>query len=199
MVLHESLRRSRRPRRRHTGQAAQGLVEFTLVAPLVFLLLIGAVVTGVAVTNQTLLSNGVRDSARAAATCGGSYRDPATQLPSTGTVPAHTCSWANLDTYVAARLSQLAGGHGLSAPSGGSNCATLPSGDALVCIYNSSNSSSVTVSTNPMDACQIGYKIEVSAQYAQPLFLPLVGNWLGNNGSTTTRTLTADAEATCEQ
>ncbi len=100
-----------------------------------------------------------------------------------------------------ARLNQLAGPSGLSAPSGGTNCQALASGAALVCIFDNANAA-VTFSPNsadPLDGCKLGYKLEISSKYAQPLYLPLIGNFLGSNGSKTTRSLTSDAEATCEQ
>jgi Flp pilus assembly protein TadG len=178
--------------------SGQGLVEFALVGPLVLLVLLGIVVCGIAVANQNLLSNGVRDAVRAAAVCGGSGRDTKTQLPATGAVSSQPCSWSQFDTYAQSRLSQLAGGNALSAPSGGTNCMALPSNSALVCLYDNTNTAKAFTG-NPLDSCQVGYKIEVSARYAQPLYLPLVGNVFGSNGSTTTRTLSADAVATCEQ
>jgi hypothetical protein len=182
--------------RRHVR--GQGLVEFALVGPLVLLVLLGIAICGIAVANQNLLSNGVRDAVRAAAVCGGSARDTKTQLPAVGAVSSLPCSWSQFDTYAQSRLSQLAGGNALSAPPGGTNCLALPSNSALICLYDSTNTAKVFTG-NPLDSCQVGYKIEVSARYAQPLYLPLVGNVLGSNGSTTTRTLSADAVATCEQ
>lgn len=204
-------------RRRHDraiarrGRAGQGFVEFALVAPIAFLLLLGIIVASIAVANQNLLANGVRDTARAAAVCGGLAgrtlvpQPPlvfhATMLPAAGAVPAQTCSWPALDTYAQARLTQLVGGSSVSAPAapaGTSNCQTLPSGSALVCLYDGSNNRA-SFTGNPLDSCQRGYKIEISSQFAQPLYIPLVGIWLGSNGSSTSRTLSADVEATCEQ
>jgi Flp pilus assembly protein TadG len=182
-------------RRRKGGQ---GIVEFALVGPIVLLVLLGIAVCGIAVANQNLLSNGVRDAVRAAAVCGGSGRDAKTRLPAAGAVASQPCSWSQFDAYAQARLTQLAGGNALSAPTGGTNCMTLPSHSGLVCLYDSTNTAK-TFTGNPLDGCQQGYKIELSAKYAQPLYLPLVGNVLGNNGSTSTRTLSADAVATCEQ
>jgi hypothetical protein len=104
---------------------------------------------------------------------------------------------------VQARLNQLAGGNALSAPTGGTNCEALASGSALVCVYdnNNQNVSGVNTGSNtsPLDMCQVGYKLEISSKYTQQLFVPLIGNLLSNNGSGSTRTLTADVEATCEQ
>jgi Flp pilus assembly protein TadG len=147
-----------------------------LVGPIVLLVLLGITVCGIAVANQDLLSNGVRDAARAAAVCGGNIggsRDTKTQLPAAGAVASAACSWSQFDTYTQARLTELAGGKALSAPTGGTNCLALPSNSALVCLYDNTNTAKVFTG-NPLDSCQVGYKIEVSAKYAQPLYLPLV-------------------------
>ena len=187
------------------------MVEFALLAPVAFLLLLGLVVMGVFVTNQVALSNGVRDAARAAAVCGsiaGRPSPPLTgttnpQLPATGGQGALACTWPNLQTYIAARMKTLFGGGPISAPTGsfGTNCAAT-SGTATVevCVYDASGNVVPldTSGASPLDACAKGYTIEVSAQDAQPLYLPLVGRFLGSNG-TTSRNLTADARATCEE
>ena len=174
------------------------MIEFALVAPLMLLVFFGIIVTGIAVANQSLLSNGVRDTARAAAICGSALRDNRTQLPTTGSQGIQACSWDALDAYTTARLSQTVGRGALTAPAGGSNCQALPGGAALVCVFDASDTA-VAITGNPLDTCVEGYKIEISSRYAQQLFLPLVGNYLGSNGSTTSRTLSADAEAVCEQ
>jgi Flp pilus assembly protein TadG len=179
------------------------MVEFALVAPLAFLILLGIVITGVAVSNQIALSNGVRDAVRAAAVCGGNTgpRDSTTQLPSSNGQAAQTCSWAALQTYISARLNSLAGAGALGPPTGSfssnSNCAAVSA--AEVCLYKSDGTAIDVTSSNPLDLCQKGYKIEVASQYGQALFVPLVGHFLGSNGSSSTRNLTADAQATCEQ
>ena len=200
-------------RPRHSRERAVSMVEFALLAPFAFLLLMGIVVTGIVVTNQVALSNGVRDIARAAAVCGSiAGRPPSTgttpQLPATGGQGALNCSWTNLQSYVSARMKTLVGGGTITAPTGtgsfGSNC--LPTSGASgaatveVCVYDSSGNV-VPLDTSgayPLDACAKGFSIEVSAQDAQPLYLPLVGRLLGSNG-TNNRNLTADARATCEE
>jgi hypothetical protein len=191
------------------------IVEFALLAPTAFLLLMGLIVLGILVANQNLLTDGVRDTARAAAVCGGSNRDPKTQLPPppTSTTPTAcattgtTSAWANLGTYAGLRLSFLAGGGALSLPSTPfpTNCKALTSGSALVCLYDASgapatgkNYTGAGTLPNPLDDCQLGWKIGISGQDAQPLYMGLIGTFLGNGG-TNTRTLTADAEAVCEQ
>ncbi|MFN2582256.1 MAG: TadE family protein [Candidatus Dormibacteria bacterium] len=176
------------------------MVEFALVAPLLFLFVTGIIVVAVVAGNQNLLSNGVRDSARAAAVCGGTARNaatqPSTQLPATGGQALQTCSWSALDSYVKARLTQLAGGNALQAPAPDTNCQKLPSGVATVCLYTSSNTPA-TYSGNPLDSCQLGYRVGISSQYVQPLFVPLLNVALG--GGSSSLTLKANSVATCEQ
>jgi Flp pilus assembly protein TadG len=203
-------RTSARHALRH-GQRGQGLVEFAIVGPIAFLLLLGIIIVGITAANQDLLTNSVRDTARVAAVCGGlatrstqgpgqTPANPVTQLPAVAAVPVNTCSWANLDAYAGARLTELIGGSTVTSPGTGglSNCENLPSGSAVVCLFNTSNAGVPISGSNPLDLCQRGYKIEISSTYAQPLFVPLVSNLLGTGG-TTSRTLSADVEATCEQ
>ena len=189
------------------------MVEFALLAPTAFLLLLGLVVLGLLVANQNLLSDAVRDTARAAAVCGGYNRDPRTQfppppgssMPTQCEASSSTTAWANLDSYATLRLAVLAGGGALSAPTALANCKALPSGSALVCLYTTSGAAvtgndytGAGLIPNPQDDCQLGYKLGISSQEAQPLYLPLIGRFLGNGG-TNTRNITADAEAVCEQ
>lgn len=148
------------------------MVEFALAAPLGLLLLFGLVVLGVVVTSQVQLTNAVRDGARAAAVCG-SNPTGMTQLPD-----GSACSDSNLTAYLT-RLANAAHG-GVPAPT--------------VVVYNASHTSVGSSIAN----CQKGYTVEVTAGYAQPLFVPLVGRVLGDNGGNS-RTINAKAEATCEQ
>jgi Flp pilus assembly protein TadG len=165
--------RARRPdASRRRGQSGVSAVEFALVAPLAMLLLVSLVVGGLAISNQVGLTNAVRDGVRAAAVCG-SNPTGTTQLPD-GTA----CSDSNLAAYLA-RLAS-ANRSGAAAPT--------------VTVYDASH----VAQGNLASLCQKGWSVEVSASYAQPLYLPLVGHWLGDAGGST-RTLTARAEATCEQ
>jgi Flp pilus assembly protein TadG len=174
MVMCGHVRRSagnrlaRRPRERGVG-----LVEFALVAPLGMLLLMGLVVLGVVATDQVQLTNAVRDGARAAAVCG-SNPTGTTTLPDGSTA----CSDSNLAAYLLSQVNSVHGG--VAAPT--------------VTVYDSSHTNLGSSLSN----CQKGYTIEVAATYAQPLFLPLVGHFLGDSGGST-RTLNAKADATCEQ
>src|SRR2546425_624963 len=58
-----------RPHRRGCRDGVS-MVEFALLAPTGFLLLLGIVVVGIVVTNLVQLTNAARDGARAAAICG---------------------------------------------------------------------------------------------------------------------------------
>ena len=197
-----------KPRCASDDKRGVALVEFALLAPTAFLLLMGLVVGGILIANQNLLTDAVRDTARAAAVCGGSNRNPSTNFPpppgsSTPTSCATsgtTSAWANLNTYTALREGVLAGGGSLSAPSatGHANCEVLPNGSALVCLFDKSDTAVSSLVNNPIDDCQQGYKIEISGQVAQPLYLPLIGRFLGTAGGNT-QTLSADAVAVCEQ
>src|SRR5437660_12933014 len=58
-------------RRRHRDRdRGVTMVEFALLAPLFFLMVMGLIVSGIVVTNQVQLNNVVRDAARVAGACG---------------------------------------------------------------------------------------------------------------------------------
>jgi hypothetical protein len=192
------------------SQGGVAIVEFSLLAPIAFVLLLGLLVLGLLVANQNLLTDAVRDTARAAAVCGGFNRDQNTKFSApTGSATPTACgadaasSWTSLSKYANARLSFLAGAGALTAPAATTtNCQQLPPPSgvvkiALVCLFDK-NDAPVATSNNPFWDCQPGYKIEISSQAAQPLYMPLLGHIFGNGGSNT-RTLSADAEAVCEQ
>jgi Flp pilus assembly protein TadG len=157
------------------------LVEFALVSPFLFIVLLGLIVCGIVATNYVQLTNAVRDGARAAGICGGSSRASGTTLPD-GT----TCSSYNLSQYIQHRLQAV------PAPVNFAVSVLLNSGSVQGSCTNCTSSSTV------LDLCTKGETIEVSANFPQPLYLPLVGNLLANT-SGNARTITADAEATCEQ
>jgi Flp pilus assembly protein TadG len=162
-------------RRAHSRSRGTSAVEFALVGPTAFLLLLGAVVLGVVVTHEIQLSQAVRDSARAAAICG-SDTGPSTVT----TLPDGTpCTTANITAYINARVDAVS--------------PTLAN-QAVITVFNTSGSS---VGTSPA-ACVPGYTIQIAITYQQPLFVPLVGAVVGN-ASTNTRTISAQGEATCEQ
>ena len=168
MATAPECRRSRRSR----GTSA---VEFALVGPTAFLLLIGGVVLGIVITHEIQLSQAVRDSARAAAICGSS-----TDQGTGSTLPDGTlCTTTNITAYINARVDAVS-------PSLGNQ--------AVVTVFNTSGSS---VGTSAI-GCAPGYTLQVSITYQQPLFVPLVGAVVGNS-STNTRTISAQGEATCEQ
>lgn len=161
------------------------MVEFALVAPVAFLLLLGIIVLGIVVTNQIALTQAVRDGSRAAALCGSTMNgaNPAT-LPD-GTA----CTTGNITTYINGKL-------GVVSP-------TLK-GTETYTVYN--NAGTVVAGPSTADttvaSCSVSnqqpYTVEVSVTYQQPLYLPLIGNIFGN-GATNTRTINAKGEATCEQ
>jgi len=166
-----------RTRRRAQRDAGVTAVEFALVAPLAFLLLLGVIVTGIVVTNQVALTNAVRDGVRAAAVCGS---DPtgSTVLPD-GVTPCTSSTGvdANVVTYVTTLLHNVQGG--VSAPT--------------VSVIASDGTTTGTLAN-----CRKGDTVQVTATFAQPLYVPLIGRLLGDAGGNT-RTITARAEATCEQ
>ena len=151
------------------------LVEFALMAPLGLLLLLGIVVSGIFAMNYIQLQNAVRDGVRAAAVCGGGERTK--QPNATPTLPNGTdCTDDNLKAYVRSRFQALPGNQA-------SLDVTLPTGGA----------------GDHMSQCQYTKTVEVQASYDQPFFLPLIGRVLSNNGSGSTYTIKAKAEATCEE
>jgi hypothetical protein len=145
------------------------------MAPLALLMLIGIVVAAVVGMNYVQLHNAVRDGARAAAVCGGAAsRNNETKVP---LLPnGHSCSDAELISFVKARFQAIPGNQA-------SLQVTLPTGG----------------SGDHMSQCQYSKTVEVQASYDQPIFLPLLGRLLSNNGSGRTFTINAKAEATCEQ
>jgi Flp pilus assembly protein TadG len=162
------------------------MVEFALVSPLLFLLVFGMVVTGIVVMNQIQLNNAVRDGARAAAVCGSTTPTSVTSPPgSTTRLPDGTtyCANSTITTYLTTLVNATHGG--VAAPTFQVTDATgTPIG-----------------AVDDLSACagHVGvYQVKIHATYSQPLYLPLVGQFFGSGG-TSTRTLTADAEATCEQ
>lgn len=167
----------------HQRSRGTSAVEFALVGPTAFLLLIGAVVLGIVVTHEVQLTQAVRDSARAAAICG-STTDQATG----STLPDGTlCSTANITAYINARVDAVS--------------STLAN-HAVVTVTNASGvvvgtASGSTAGTAASD-CSPGYTLQVAITYQQPLFLPLVGALVGNP-ATNTRAIAAQGEATCEQ
>jgi len=176
-------RRGRRPER------GVSVVEFTLVAPVFIVLVMGAFVLGIVVMNQMQLTNAVRDGARAAAMCGGPNRN---SQPVAATLPdGHTaCDSSALISYINSKLSAVPGGAITSV------CVYVGSEDGSTA--NSSCVASDPVDSNILDKCNKGTVVEVDISYPQQLYVPLVGNLLGDHG-TTTRTLHAKAQAVCEQ
>ena len=188
-------------RRSRRSTSAVAMVEFALVGPLFFLLLLGIIILAFIVTHQITLSNAVRDTARAAAVCG-------SQAANGTTLPDGT-SCSGLQSYLDTRVSQvdtsLTGQGTFTVFSSGNACqmttstviAAIPPGCTL-------NSSATTVIAN----CEAGvaangspqapYTVEISIQYNQPLYFPFLGFFFGDS-NTNTRNITATGDATCEQ
>jgi Flp pilus assembly protein TadG len=175
--------RSRALPLRSRRQSGVTMVEFALLAPLFLILLFGVVVGGVVVNAQVQLNNTVRDSIRAAAVCGDSATNagygsgavaPSITLPNGG-----ACDDTTVKSYISGVLAKIPGGGKVSS--------------TTYTVYDTSNVSKGSV----ISLCQKGYKIELSVAYSQPVYLPLVDRFLGDNG-TSNRTLKADGQATCE-
>jgi hypothetical protein len=166
---------------RRRRQRGVSLVEFAMVAPVFVVLLLGLFVASVVVMNQNQLTNAVRDGARAAAVCGGPNRNnqPVTPTLPDGRTP---CNSASLITYINSSLSAVPGG-------------ALTS----VCVYVGSGCVATDpVDPNILDKCSKGTIVQIDITYPQQLYIPVIGNLLGDNG-TTSRTLRARAQAVCEQ
>ena len=151
------------------------MVEFALVAPTLFLLVIGLVITSTVVMNIIQLNNAVRDGARAASICGGIARDSRRPPP---TMPdGHTpCSTAAVQAFV---------GSGLQA---------VPGGVSPVVTINANGAS-----THDLDTCSYGGTVTLSISYQQPLFFPYLDRLIGDGAGTGVRTITATNAAVCEQ
>jgi Flp pilus assembly protein TadG len=160
------------------------MVEFVLIAPVFILVLVGVVVTGVVVMNIIALNNGLRDAARAAAVCGSKLGGN----DLTATLPDNTaCTTANLQAYVQKQVNSLHGGAQV--------------GSIQIQVIDPSNPGTPVASGfSGVSSCVAGkYQVKIHAVYGQPLYLPVIGVFLGSNGSTTTRQLDGTAEATCER
>lgn len=162
------------------------MVEFALIGPVAFLLLLGVIVLGVIVLHEIQLTQAVRDSARAAAICG-SNTSP-TNVFSTLPDSNLPCTGANIVAYINARVAKVD-------PS--------LSNQATVTVYDSTGASVSTATgasagTVVSNCSPNAYTVEVSITYAQPLYLPLVSNVFGTSGGNT-RTISAKGEATCER
>lgn len=155
------------------------MVEFALVAPFLLLFVIGLLVLGIAIANQVQLSNAVRDGARAAAICGGAGTAGAQSgaaTTTTTTLPnGQQCTTGNLVTYVNKSLALI--------PDASPQIAVVVDG----------------LTSTDLANCQPGATVQVTASFKQPLYLPLVGYLLGDRGNPNYRSLSAEAQATCEQ
>ena len=150
-----------------------------MAAPLGFLLLLGVVVLGVVAMHQVQLNQAMKNSARAVAICG---QVPAQDPYAVGTLPdGSTCTAANVQAYINAQVAGVASG--------------LDNQDAVI-VHGPDGTATPWTSSELGGACYPGQVVEVSISYQQPLYLPLIGYVLGN-GSSDTRSLSANGEATC--
>jgi Flp pilus assembly protein TadG len=162
------------------------MVEFVLVAPAFLLVLLGVVVTGIVVMNIIAVNNAVRDIARASAVCGSltDGSNTSASLPD-----GRSCTSGNLQSYADQQLGALHAGAVV--------------GSVQVTVVNPTATTNTTVGSgfgSLSSACVAGQnQVKIHVTYSQPLYIPLVGLWLGSNGSTTSRQLDGTAEATCER
>jgi TadE-like protein len=165
-------------RRRPAKDGGQAMIEFALLAPLGFLLLLSIVVVGIVATNYVQLTNEARDGARVVAICGS---DPNAVLPD-GT--GRSCD-GFIANYITSRLVALPAGSvspQISVISGGLAC-TIVDANGVV---------------NQACHCSPGAMVQVTMSYNQPLYFPLLSNVLESNPNGTIL-LSASAQATCEQ
>jgi Flp pilus assembly protein TadG len=159
------------------------MVEFALVSPVLFLVILGLIVAGIVVTNQVQLTNAVRDGARAAAVCGGPARNDLPNQSNAQPVPTlpngAPCDSTSLIAFIQSRLNAVPSSASLS-----------------VCVYT--DAGCTATSANVLDECAAGKVVEVDAHFQQPLYLPLIGRFIGDNGQGY-RTVQASADAVCEQ
>ena len=170
------------------------MVEFALVGPVAFLILLGTIVVSIVVVHQIQLTQAVRTSARGIALCS-SATGSTTQ---TATLPdGSSCSNANVLAYINSQITQV--------DSNLSNQASVTvycNGSVSGCANGSTPTGGTGSGAGSGDGtatatCASGYTVEVSVTYNQPLYVPLVGQFLGN-GTTNTRPISAKGEATCE-
>jgi Flp pilus assembly protein TadG len=164
---------------RHRKRAGEGstLVEFALMAPVGFLLLLGIIVSGIVVTNFVQITNAARDGARLAAICGHVATAP---MPD----GSGLCSDAAIQSYITNHL--------VAVP-----LSQTP--QIFVCLPDdAARDQCATLGQQGIGNCQVGRIVEVDMTYDQPLYLPIISTLLQTkpNG---TRLLQASAEATCEQ
>lgn len=179
--------------RRH--QSGVSMVEFALVSPLFFLVAIGLLVTGIVVTHQVQLTNGARDAARSLAVCGSAVSStPGPTVIKTLTLPDGTsCTAAAESTYVNKLVHEV----NKDATVVSIRVVTIDSSGTITQIGSGDTSACLAPQVTAAEGALARF-VEIKAQYNQPLFLPLVGKFLGTGGSST-RTLTAAAQAQCEQ
>ena len=164
-------------RRRRRNSRGVTMVEFALVSPVAFLLLLGIVLLGVIVMNQIRLTNIARDDARAVGLCGSLGSGNGETLPDT---PTLACSDANVTTFLKDSFKSV-----------DSTFAWAPTWK-----ITKQDGTAPSGGSNSLSDCSLGNLVVVSVTYQQQLYIPLVANFFATSG--TTRALTATAEAQCE-
>lgn len=155
------------------------MVEFALVAPMALVLLIGIVIVAIVVTNYVQLTNTARDGARVAAICGSN----ASALMPDGS--GSTCTDSNVKSYITAHLVAVPAG------SVSPQIFVCTAQEIALGTCNSGSQSSISY-------CQPGSIVEIDMYYDQPLYVPIISSFLGNQPNGAMR-LNASAQATCEQ
>lgn len=166
------------------------MLEFALIGPLAFLLLIGTIILGIIVLHEIQLTQAVRDGARAAAICGSQTGVANT----TATLPDSNlpCTSANIVAYINSRVTKVD-----PTLSGTATVGVLCDGSVSTCANgNVPTGGAASTSGAAAATCATGYTVEVFISYQQPLYLPLVSNVFGTSGGT--RAISAKGEATCE-
>lgn len=165
---------SNSPRRTARFSGGQAMVEFVLVAPLVFLLLLGTIQLGFLFAGQNGLTNAAREAARYAST-----------LPTPDTIVAGNCAVAGsnskvvydrLTDTVSGNLRQYIPGYlpgNLVSGTGGlANCGSWTGiGGGGV------TGSGVGYCAYPNADGTYSVRVRVTVLYRHPLFVPLVGRF----------------------
>jgi Flp pilus assembly protein TadG len=177
-------------RRRLRHARGQGAVEFAVLAPIAFLLLLGIVVVSIVVLHQTQLANASRDIARVAAICGSDVPPLYGGTTNTTNLPNGQCSDNALLAYARAQLANI------DSTVTWNPTITVTNASGVACTV----AGACTVTGSGLASCDAtqGYVVHVTVTYPQSLYVPIVSN-LFSNAPGGIRTLTATGVATCEQ
>ena len=185
----------RSQRRRRFCSSGQGMVEFSMVAPLAFLTIFSLIGVGLMLFNQNRLTDTLRDAVRAGAVCG-SQTNPNTDIP--GTVIA--CNDSNWQSWTISQLKNIDGGYDWAGNTtftvitehADGTTSTVP-GDTGHQALNPNVPLDCSISAVPPDVY-----VQITLTYNQPVLIPIVGQFFAN-GPNDTRKLQSTAQALCEQ